>query len=101
MNDRAAMRKVLEYLAVGRAVVQFPLAEMRRLCGDTTLYARPGDARDFADRIAQLLDDPGLRRRLGDAGRERVADGLMWSDQIPSLLSAFDLARRRGERRRT
>ena len=29
MNDRAAMRKVLEYMAVGRPVVQFPLDQMR------------------------------------------------------------------------
>lgn len=55
------MRKVLEYMAVGCPVVQFRLAEMRRLCGDATLWVRPGDAVDFADRIAELLDDPALR----------------------------------------
>ena len=89
MNDRAAMRKVLEYMAMGRAVVQFPLEEMSRLCGDTTLYARPGDADDFAARICELLDDPERRRRLGEAARRRVVDGgLMWSDQIPPLLEA-------------
>lgn len=99
MNDRAAMRKVLEYLAVGRAVVQFPLAEMCRLCGDTTLYARPGDASELADRIAELLDDPGLRERLGASGRQRVHDGLMWSDQMSSLMSALDLARASGRTR--
>lgn len=99
MNDRAAMRKVLEYLAVGRAVVQFPLAEMCRLCGDTTLYARPGDPYELADRIGELLDDPELRERLGAAGRRRVHDGLMWSDQITSLMSALELARARGRGR--
>jgi glycosyltransferase involved in cell wall biosynthesis len=99
MNDRAAMRKVLEYLAVGRAVVQFPLAEMRRLCGDTTLYARPGDAHDLADRIAELLDDPALRDRLGAAGRARVHDGLMWSHQVAALQAALELACTRGRGR--
>lgn len=101
MNDRAAMRKVLEYMAVGRAVVQFPLAEMQRLCGDTTLYARAGDAHDLAERIAQLLDDADLREELGEAGRRRVHGGLMWSDDAGALLAALDAARTiRRERRR-
>jgi glycosyltransferase involved in cell wall biosynthesis len=107
MNDRAAMRKVLEYMATGRPVVQFPLAEMRRLCGDATLYARDGDPRDLADRIAWLLDRPQERARLGAAARERVTDGLMWPDQVPALLAAIGTAldgrrpedRRRGPRR--
>jgi glycosyltransferase involved in cell wall biosynthesis len=92
MNDRAAMRKILEYLAVGRAVVQFPLAEMQRLCGEATVYARPGDADDFADRICELIDDDERRRQLGDLGRRRVWQGLMWPQQTPSLLSAVDAA---------
>ena len=99
MNDRAAMRKVLEYMAVGRPVVQFPLTEMRRLCGDTTLWATPGDAASLADRIAELLDDRELRDRIGEAGRARVHDGLMWPDQLASLRAALDFARERGGRR--
>jgi glycosyltransferase involved in cell wall biosynthesis len=93
------MRKVLEYMAVGRPVVQFPLTEMRRLCGDTTLWATPGDAASLADRIAELLDDRELRDRIGEAGRARVHDGLMWPDQLASLRAALDFARERGGRR--
>lgn len=88
MNDRAGMRKVLEYMAIGRPVVQFPLAEMRRLCGDATVYARNADARDLARKIAWLLDNPEERERIGAAGRDRVLHGLMWPDQVPSLLAA-------------
>ncbi|MCW3056390.1 MAG: glycosyltransferase WbuB [Solirubrobacterales bacterium] len=88
MNDRAAMRKVLEYMAMGRAIVQFPLTEMRRLCADTTLYARNADASDIAEQVAVLLDDEPRRLRLGAAARERVMDGLMWEQQVPALLHA-------------
>jgi glycosyltransferase involved in cell wall biosynthesis len=88
MNDRAGMRKVLEYMAIGRPVVQFPLAEMRRLCGDATVYARNADARDLARKIAWLLDNPEERERIGAAGRDRVLHGLTWPDQVPSLLAA-------------
>ena len=93
MNDRAAMRKVLEYMAMGRPVVQFPLAEMHRLCGDTTVYARDGDVRDLTDRIAELLDDPGRRERLGEAARRRVVEQrLLWPDQVPALIASVATA---------
>lgn len=93
MNDRAAMRKVFEYMAAGRAVVQFPLPEMRRLCGDATAYARNGDSKQLAERIEQLLDDPQQRARLGEEARLQLSrQGLMWQDQVPSLLAAVDTA---------
>jgi glycosyltransferase involved in cell wall biosynthesis len=92
MNDRAAMRKVLEYLALGKPVVQFPLAEMRRLCGDATVYARDGDAADLAECICGLLDDEAGRAELGAAARRRALDGLMWPQQVPALHAAVECA---------
>jgi len=95
MNDRAAMRKILEYMAIGKAIVQFPLIEMRRLCGDTCAYARPGDPADLAATICALLDDPERRRRLGVAARRRAWNGLMWPEQVPALLAAVNSAAER------
>lgn len=92
MNDRSTVTKVIDYMAAGRPVVQFPLAEMERVCGDATLYARNGDARDLADKIMELLDDPARREALGNAGRERMLDGRMWPDQVPVLLRAVEAA---------
>jgi glycosyltransferase involved in cell wall biosynthesis len=92
MNDRAAMRKVLEYMAAGKAVVQFPLKEMERLCGNTTAYARNADAHDLAAQVAALLDDEPRRLALGAKARQRVMDGLMWPQQIPKLLEAVESA---------
>ncbi|HWC10207.1 MAG TPA: glycosyltransferase, partial [Acidimicrobiales bacterium] len=92
MNDRSTMMKVLEYMAMGRAVVQFPLEEMARLCGETTVYARNADAIDLAEKIAALLDDPPTRERLGADARRRVLDGMMWSDQSPVLDDAVRAA---------
>jgi glycosyltransferase involved in cell wall biosynthesis len=100
MNDRAAMRKVLEYMSVGKPVVQFPLAEMQRLCGDAAVYARDADPLDLAAKIGELLDDPDERRRLGAAAVRRIAEQrLSWPDQVPVLLEAVELARRRGRAR--
>ena len=88
MNDRAAMRKVLEYMAMGRAVVQFPLDEMYALCGDACAYARNADVTDLADRLQELLEDPGRRAARGRAARRRVEAGLLWPQQVPAFLRA-------------
>jgi glycosyltransferase involved in cell wall biosynthesis len=92
MNDKSLMIKVLEYMAMGRPVVQFPLAEMRKACGDATVYAASADSVDLAQQIAALLDDPERSEELGQAARARVRDGLMWPDQVPVLLAAVERA---------
>ena len=38
------------------------------------LLVPPSDASAFAGAISRLIDDPVLRRRIGEAGRERVLD---------------------------
>ena len=93
LNDRSTMIKVLEYMALGRPIVQTPLEEMVRLCGDATSYARPGDPIDFADRIEELIDDPAKAAVLGDRAQSRIAElGLTWPDQVPRLLTAVQTA---------
>lgn len=92
MNDRSLMIKVFEYMLMGCAVVQFPLEEMRRVCGDATVYARDGDSLDLANQIDSLLAEPERRAALGAAARERVVNGLTWPDEIPTLLDGVRLA---------
>jgi glycosyltransferase involved in cell wall biosynthesis len=93
MNDRSLMVKVLEYMAMGKAIVQFPLQEMRRVCGDSVVYAADGDARDLAEKLRELIDDRDRRDRLGEAARTRLHElGLTWPDQIPILLRAVEQA---------
>lgn len=98
MNERSTMIKVLEYMAMGRPVVQFPLEEMRLVCGDATVYAREGDAADLAARIGELLNDPERRGALGAAARERIAESFLWPQQVPRLIEAVEtaLAAKRG-----
>jgi glycosyltransferase involved in cell wall biosynthesis len=41
--------------------------------GETGLVIAPGDSQALAAAIERLLEDPGLARRLGEAGRDRAA----------------------------
>jgi glycosyltransferase involved in cell wall biosynthesis len=90
MNDVSTMNKVMEYMALGKPVVQFDLREGRASAGEASLYARPNDPAEFADRIAELATDPGRREAMGRIGLARVRDGLGWEHSAPHLLAAYD-----------
>jgi glycosyltransferase involved in cell wall biosynthesis len=90
MNDKSTMNKIMEYMALGKPVVQFDLTEGRRTAGEASLYARPNDAVDLAAKLAELLEDPARRARMGALGRARVENELEWRHQAPRLLAAYD-----------
>ncbi|MGC9665962.1 glycosyltransferase family 4 protein [Planosporangium sp. 12N6] len=46
--------------------------------GLAALHVPPADPGALAAAIGRLLDDPGLRRRLGTAGRRRVVERFTW-----------------------
>jgi glycosyltransferase involved in cell wall biosynthesis len=65
---------VLESLAARRALVASDSGGPTEIVEDGTsgLLFPTGDADALAERIVRVLDDPALRRRLGEAGRRRV-----------------------------
>jgi glycosyltransferase involved in cell wall biosynthesis len=89
LNDKSTMNKVMEYMALGKPVVQFDLTEGRRSAGDASLYAQPDDAVDLAAKIVELLDDPQRREFMGRVGRARIERSLEWRHQAPRLLAAY------------
>ncbi|MGH8290953.1 MAG: glycosyltransferase family 4 protein [Steroidobacteraceae bacterium] len=89
MNDKSTMNKIMEYMALGKPIVQFELAEGRFSAREASLYAKPNDARDFAAKIVTLLDDPERRERMGRLGRHRVERQLAWDYEAPKLLAAY------------
>lgn len=61
-----------EAMACGAAVLVSDAGALAEVVGDAGRVFRAGDAADLAARLAELVADPALRRRLGAAGRERV-----------------------------
>lgn len=92
MNDKSTMNKILEYMALGKPIVQFDLTEGRFSAGEASLYARHNDIADFASKLCELLDDPRRRTTMGAIGRQRVEGGLAWHHQVPRLLEAYEAA---------
>lgn len=90
MNDKSTMNKIMEYMALGKPIVQFDLTEGRYSAGEASLYARANDARDFAAKVLELLDDPARREAMGRFGRRRVEQELEWRHEAPRLLAAYE-----------
>ena len=90
MNDKSTMNKIMEYMALGKPIVQFDLAEGRFSAQHASLYARNNDALNLAEKILELLDDPARRAAMGEFGRGRVANELEWRHEAPKLLAAYE-----------
>jgi len=90
LNDKSTMNKIMEYMALGKPIVQFDLAEGRHSAQQASLYATRNDALDLAAKIIELLDDPVRRAAMGEFGRRRVENELEWRHEAPKLLAAYD-----------
>ena len=89
MNDKSTMNKIMEYMALGKPIVQFDLTEGRFSAQDASLYAKRNDPDDMAAKILELLDDPARRAQMGAFGRRRVENELEWRYEVPKLLAAY------------
>jgi glycosyltransferase involved in cell wall biosynthesis len=90
MNDISTMNKIMEYMALGKPIVQFDLFEGRFSAQDASLYAKRNDPLDFAKKIIALVDDEAKRKVMGAFGRKRVENELEWCYEAPKLLAAYD-----------
>ncbi|MDT8388837.1 MAG: glycosyltransferase family 4 protein [Thiogranum sp.] len=90
MNDKSTMNKIMEYMALGKPVVQFDLTEGRFSAQQASLYARQNDEIDLANKLIELLENEDLRRKMGEFGKRRVENELEWKYEAPKLLAAYD-----------
>jgi glycosyltransferase involved in cell wall biosynthesis len=93
MNSMSTMIKIMEYMALGKPIVQFEGTEGRFSAQDSSLYSNGNDqVADFADKILWLLDHPEERERMGQFGRTRIDKELAWGYSVQHLLAAYDRA---------
>ena len=90
MNDMSTMNKIMEYMALGKPIVQFDLTEGRVSAQEASLYAKRNDPEDLAVKILDLLADEPMRARMGRFGHDRVVNVLSWEYEAPRLLAAYD-----------
>jgi glycosyltransferase involved in cell wall biosynthesis len=100
MNSMSTMIKIMEYMALGKPIVQFDGTEGRFSAQEASLYSN-GDhgVGDFAEKLVWLLDHPKEREWMGQFGRRRIEKELAWEYSVENLLAAYERAfsKRRGK----
>lgn len=90
MNDISTMIKIMEYMALGKPIVQFDSREGRFSAREASLYAdKENQVTDFAAKIIWLLERPDERKRMGEFGRMRIEKELAWKYSVENLLAAY------------
>ena len=91
--------KIQEYMAVGLPSAAPDYACNREVLEDGRfgLLFRPGDAVDLAAKLAQLVEDRAMRRRMGDAARQAAVERFSWSATWgAAMLRVLDEQRAKG-----
>lgn len=99
-DERAARMvtplKPFEAMATGLPLVVADLPALTEIApdGERGLVFPPSDAAGLAAVLARLMDDPALRRRLGQAGRAWVRSERTWTANGPRYRNAYEAAGR-------
>jgi glycosyltransferase involved in cell wall biosynthesis len=101
MNGMSTMIKIMEYMALGKPIVQFEGREGRFSAQEASLYCDGAEdpGVDFAEKIIWLLDHPEERERMGEFGQRRVKQELAWEYSVQNLLAAYEKAFSRAHRK--
>ncbi len=85
-----------EAMAHGKPVVASAVGGLLDLVrhGETGLLVPPGDAAGLREGLHWLLGDADLRRRMGEAARERAREHLSWERATAETLRAYEDALR-------
>ncbi len=90
MNDKSTMNKIMEYMALGKPIVQYDLKEGRYSAQKASLYAKRNDPGSLAENMVNLIDDPALRSSMGRYGENRVKTELHWGIESVKYLKVYE-----------
>jgi len=70
----------VEAMACGRPVIATRVGGLQEIVvdGETGFLVDPGDSEGFAQKLELLMDDPELRARMGQKGRERALENFTY-----------------------
>lgn len=80
---------VAEAMACGVPVLSSNAASLPEVVGEAGLLASPTDAVAFRTHLLQLVQEPALRRQLGEQGRRRIQEHFSWANAARVTLDAY------------
>jgi hypothetical protein len=84
---------MFEYMQAGLPIVASDFAVWRDIiesagCG-LLVEPGPGNSRQIAAAIRQLVNDPNLRQRMGQAGIRAVKEKYTWQNEATALIAEY------------
>lgn len=89
LNEYSTMMKTMDYMALGKPIVAFDLAETRFSAQEAACYAQANRVEEFTDKIEMLLADEQMRTTMGQSGRKRIEEELSWEHTSKNLICAY------------
>ncbi len=94
-TDKSTMMKIMDYMYVGKPIIQFESTEGYNTAKDASLYIRDNNEFEFAEQILALLQDKDRRDAMGRIGRQRIFERLNWDIQKKNLKKAYECVEER------
>lgn len=88
-SNLSTMNKIIEYMAFGKPIVAFDLAEHRRSAQHAAVYVKPNDDLRLSDTIRELLLDQQRRQAMGRYGQQRFRECLAWEHGERELINLY------------
>ena len=88
-SNLSTMNKIIEYMAFGRPIVAFDLAEHRRSAGRAAVYVEPNDVMQLGVAIHDLLLNEERRQDMGHYGQHRFCTDLAWEESEKVLVALY------------
>jgi glycosyltransferase involved in cell wall biosynthesis len=82
--------KILNYMAMGLPTVAFETPAQIEYLGNLGVYAPVGNVELLAQRIAELIDQPGLCSVLGQRLRARARQQFGWDRAAQQMVAVYD-----------
>lgn len=83
--------KVFDYMAGGSAIVASDIGQVSEIVEHekTGLLVPPGDSNALADAILRLIQNPKLRRRLGENAKAQLQENFTWAGYADQLVQIY------------
>ena len=89
LNNLSTMNKIMEYMAIGKAIISFDLKEAKVSAGESALYVENNNPQAFADGMVALWTSPDRCATMSTYGQRRINDALCWQQQAGNLLETY------------
>jgi glycosyltransferase involved in cell wall biosynthesis len=88
--ETALGEKAFEYMACSLPIIMSQFPRWQRELKGCALFVNPCLSSDIAEKILTLLDSPGLRKELGDRGRQKFEHEYSWEVESKKLIRLYE-----------